>query len=290
MPELPLRVEVGLDLVKYIIDRNKKPITPPLKWENPHENNNASWNPFLGDEAANVFGDRYAENIPYITPGETTKTLEGISIRFSSEPYIDKPSPRRTLAILARKDEIAALGSGVQTITALTIQGENVDKQINLSDIVPSGYTVLYKQSKDSKGSMCIFGDKTIIMRSNLASLSGILTLLHETGHARRSIYMDEQGDKKTIRLLEKATMKKGLPFTTSEEFEAVLTEERSAWAFALEQIHPFINAGSHSLLTSANIRTFVHLHALRSYNMSISEAMFQVTGYVQNHQPTPAH
>ena len=101
-----------------------------------------------------------------------------------------------------------------------------------------------------------------IILKNNLSTPGGILTLLHEIGHANdklsaiRNKFPKKEGPHDKV-------------FLTPEQIEIFLKTERNAWTFVIKNLKPFI---SDLGLTLEEFNAFVHDYALSTYSEKIKK------------------
>lgn len=150
-------------------------------------------------------------------------------------------------------------------------QNEEVEcRELHLSDILPPGYSVFFcekfvhPQTKQET-SVNISDDKVIILDGHPLNIETLLMLFHEIGHAK---FLTNDEEYKRIKSIwcfaPELTLK-------DSELERVLSEERTAWAYALETLRPFLRSMRKNVPGLVSIvKNLIYMKSLGTYNARV--------------------
>jgi len=127
---------------------------------------------------------------------------------------------------------------GWRRLDSFTIIDKKTGKEIDLISDLPAGYTALFNPFCEERNGEAIVEHKGCLVENDIATIHGIIILLHEIGHA-----IDfERCEKKEERdKWEDMTFEN---IRTDEDFEFCVSKERNASAYMLKKIKPLIRSG----------------------------------------------
>lgn len=245
------------------------PLIPkPPKWENPFnltEDKASSIKEILQESSTTEYPER----------GEVSFQDQGITIDFTYEPYHSSLNfnPRTLLERYALKRNVG----DARILTSFNLQDVDKTEEISLYQIIPDQWKVIFFPDNAERNGSANNITKTIAFNGAPTSISNILTLLHEAGHAH-------DFNQKRIRTHNLAVSKlKSLIGKPNEgDLNYILTSERNAWSFALNKLRPFISKNLHSDLKRETVYSIIHDIALASYNEEISQFVLPKEEYIE--------
>lgn len=166
----------------------------------------------------------------------------------------------------------------VLTDFQLSLDSNGVAKTLKFAEILPDGYTVVFNPSLPSTFGEIRRRSKTILLTGDLTQQEAILSLLHECGHGVDLERFDgtdfDQSTRDSYSKLRLYNQAPGLLGVVEPKNGAmILRAERSAWAFALAKIKPFLaKEETADWLTRQKLREVVHKEFLQSYSKKIRE------------------
>ncbi len=153
-----------------------------------------------------------------------------------------------------------------RVVTDFSITRES--EALSLDDILPAGYTVAFKPEGSGYAIRKLDNCHSIMVYGDLTSPGGIMSLLHAAGlvHSEARLSETELGQGVHKKFAQGESL-------TREEWAILLKSERSAWAYALTKIHPFLSRESSSgWLTRDDARLIAHKIALQQNSDYIRE------------------
>lgn len=129
-----------------------------------------------------------------------------------------------------------------------TLSVKRADEALNIRDLLPPGYTVVYSPLGKLERSANDVDKKLLIMNGDITSMEGLLVLLHEIGHAH------DMADPKSRANLQRITF--GLMARTREEIVKELEDENVQTTE--DTIDLLVNAFTSDRLTDSDIRFFL--------------------------------
>lgn len=171
-------------------------------------------------------------------------------------------------------------------LTDFSLKNKNDDAEYNLCDEIKNA-VIIFKKEPDSEMdlSRCYGAINLIILNQPPTNIDGVLTLIHELGHINdKNLKEDYKKIKKELEIYAELKQDfeniKKMPKSISDEEFNICTElldrnligvdaitlnsERTAWAYALRKLRPFIkNLG----IEEKELNEFIHDLGLASYD-----------------------
>jgi hypothetical protein len=146
-----------------------------------------------------------------------------------------------------------------------------IDKQTNTEvDILtelPEGYRILFNPFLEVYNGNANVIEKGCLVKGDIASIAGILIILHEIGHCVDYERTDDKSEWRNARARIEDS-------SNYEKLKLVLLKERNAWAYALNKVRPFLRSGA---FPKEEILKNIHGRSLFSYCDMIQEKMNKI-------------
>ncbi|MDP3646246.1 MAG: hypothetical protein Q8R25_04110 [bacterium] len=153
-------------------------------------------------------------------------------------------SEKETLKIEKEELRIATL----YEMRGLTFERPDKNLSLNFEELAP-GYKFIFCPDVDNVSSYVSIDGKRVVLVGNPASLGSILTVLHEVGHIHEQALPDRFDE-----------------YAPHVELAEKLHSERSAWAYALKKIKPFLDDIEGNPLHKSNALLYAKERALYTY------------------------
>jgi len=157
---------------------------------------------------------------------------------------------------------VSSLGSNFHQLNKLILAKDGVDDQINLQGILPSGYRIIFNEDNETNAAgACLPEHRVIILHNNPITISSILTLLHEVGHA---------WDFERISLDQLRQYAKKIDGRESVSDANRIKMERNAYAYILKEMKSFMDkerVDGELSFTAEDIRTAIDIKLAKNFD-----------------------
>ncbi len=205
--------------------------------------------------------------------GEEKFDIEDVAVELFYEiPTRDNVSPEK-FAQLEKYKQV----DNFRVVRSLKLSNKDRSVVLDLNDLVPVGTNMLIDVNALGVSRLNNYNSKnnTITVGKDLRTAEGLVTLLHEVGHARTQQngeggFTREQLDEATFyrQFLRSNDDASEIPQAV---LETILKDERFAWEFAIKSLRPFLNADSGSSFNEDSVKHYAS-EWLSSYFRRIPE------------------
>lgn len=175
--------------------------------------------------------------------------------------------------IIGKDPAKESIPEDIKIITELklstTVSNGGSKKEFSFSEELPQQWKCYYIPYPEFIAET--LGDKVVIF-GDFSKPYEVLALLHELGHVKDFEKMDKDNLQKSIEDTRQINFEEN--DIQPEQAERRFKLERSAWAYALSKIRPFLGKSNSGLFTVSQVREYVDNYSLGSYSRGLSERL----------------